>query len=112
MSAPVSDAYTRFVHRVWDRLELLTGHAPSYLDASRIASYCPLCGDGTMLVRFRERPRPTMFISSEPRSDFIAWGEPADPFLATELARMLEFDAPRRCSNGCGQDEIAEVIFA
>jgi hypothetical protein len=61
----VSDRYAAFVKRVWDRIETLTGHAPFYVDATHICSYCPLCLEGTVMFRFVERPRPQAFPSSQ-----------------------------------------------
>ena len=61
----VSDAYARFVNRIWKRIEDVTGHAPFYIDRCHIASYCPCCLEGTVMFRFVERPKPTMFPSSQ-----------------------------------------------
>ena len=80
-----SDRYEQFVHRVWDRLEQLTGHAPSYIDAAHIAGCCPVCGDGTILLAFGERPVPRAFVSS------AAIG-------------------PGACSRGCLARDIAEAL--
>ena len=81
----VSDRYAAFVKRVWDRIETLTGHAPFYVDATHICSYCPLCLEGTVMFRFVERPRPQAFPSSQ------SGGEGC-------------------CSAGCTAIEIAEVL--
>jgi hypothetical protein len=113
--APTRSPYTRFVYRIWDRLEQRTGHSPTYLDARHIASYCPRCLDGTLRIGFAGNP-PTAFVSSN-RSEVIAWGEAADPFLATELERLLDVDelepegGPGRCSRGCTEAEIVEALF-
>lgn len=78
-------AYTRYGNRVWDRITDRTARPPFYIDPERIASYCPACGDGTMLVRFLERPRPGMAISHH--------GTPG-------------------CSRGCTEAQINEALFA
>lgn len=80
-----SARYEQFVHRVWDRLEQLTGHPPSYVDATHIAGRCPVCRDGTILIAFGEQPHPRAFVGS------AAIG-------------------PGACSRGCLAREIAEAL--
>lgn len=82
----VTAAYSRFVCRVWDQLEALTGHAPFYLDATHLASHCPACLDGTVRVGFVDRPEPGITIISKARG-------------------------PGFCSHGCPETLIAEVLF-
>jgi hypothetical protein len=53
-----SIAYTRWVHRVWDRLADRTGRTVFYMDCEHIAAYCPACGEGTILLRWLEYPEP------------------------------------------------------
>jgi len=77
-------AYTRYGLRVWDQICERTGHDPFYIDAERIASYCPACGDGTMLVRFLEHPQPGMAITHH--------GQPG-------------------CSRGCTEQQINDALF-
>jgi hypothetical protein len=82
--------YARFVNHVCDRIAALTGHEPFYVDATTIASYCPACLAGTMLLRFSERTgaRIPAFVVSSATSGRGA------------------------CSEGCSEAEIGEVIFA
>lgn len=61
---PVGETYARFVHRIWDRLQEQAGYAPTYIDATHIASYCPRCLDGTVMFRFTSHPKPTAFPAS------------------------------------------------
>lgn len=105
----VEKRYTRFVYRVWRRLEERTGHAPTYVDARHVVAYCPACLDGTLLVTFVERPAPAYTVRSNVHRlgsecsrevvDFVeAWG--------------AVLDEPQGCSNGCTEDAIHEALFA
>jgi hypothetical protein len=60
----VSDAYKRWVRRVWAALERRTGSTVFYVDHCHIAGYCPSCHDGCINVCFLEHPEPGIQISS------------------------------------------------
>ncbi|HEY1437389.1 MAG TPA: hypothetical protein VGG82_07790 [Casimicrobiaceae bacterium] len=81
------DPYARKVTRVWLAIEERTGQSPFYIDARHIASYCPLCIDGTMLVQFIDGPHPRGRISS------VRYGE-------------------GYCSLGCPEDDIVRAMIA
>jgi hypothetical protein len=83
---PVTDRYAQFVGHVWERVEELTGHAPFYIDRCHIASYCPRCLTGTVLIRFVEKPRPTAYPSSKGGGP----GCCSDGCTAVEIAEMFE----------------------
>jgi hypothetical protein len=82
---PEPPSYTQFVYRVWDQLKGRTGRAPIYLDSTHIASYCPSCLDGTLVVGFVSHPRPRAFVSSQ--------GAGAG-----------------YCSRGCTEEQIVEAL--
>ena len=79
-----SAAYTRWVHRLWDRLALRTGHPVHYMAHNRIACYCPCCGVGTMSVTFRDGDPPRAIVSS------MAY--------------------PGHCSEGCTEAEVMDAL--
>lgn len=56
------------------------------IDADHLATYCPACLDGVMLIRFLSHPEPGMAISD-------GWG------------------GPPGCSRGCTEELINEVLF-
>ena len=102
-----SARYEQFVHRVWDRLEHLTGQAPNYLDAASLASRCPACLEGTLRTRFYEYPEPRAVFSSRHRDT----SEYSVDYLI-EVERMLAMlgEETGGCSNGCTAAEITEAL--
>ena len=79
-----SDAYTAWVYRLWDRLELRTGHRVHYMSHDRVATYCPSCGVGTLSVTFVDGDPPRAAIGS------TTW--------------------PGHCSEGCTEAEVVEAL--
>ena len=61
---PQASRNAHFIKPTWDRIEQLTGHAPFYVDATHITSYCPVCLTGTITIAFTSHPRPNAFPSS------------------------------------------------
>lgn len=84
---PVTDRYSRFVSRWWDRIEELTGHAPFYIDKQTIASYCPCCLTGTVTFRFVEHPKPNAFPSSQGGGEGCCSGGCTAVAIAEAMAR-------------------------
>jgi hypothetical protein len=83
----VTDAYRRWVRRVWAALERRTRRTVFYVDQCHIAGYCPSCGYGTLNVRFLDdRDEPGMSISSPDRGQGF-------------------------CSNGCTERMVNEALF-
>lgn len=81
-----SEAYRKWVYRLWDRLKDRTGHPPHYMARGRLASYCPCCLTGTVGIQLLQHPRPGAAFASS------ATGSVG-------------------CSNGCTEPEIVEALF-
>jgi hypothetical protein len=71
---PARGRYTEFVERVRDAIRLRTGHAPQYLEADRMASYCPVCGIGTVSWRFSDSPVQVVSHSQDRGSGYCSEG--------------------------------------
>jgi hypothetical protein len=100
----VSKEYTRFVCRVWDRLEERTGQSVHYLDARHIAAWCPACRAGFVRIGFVSRPRPGFVVESL-----------GDPFAGYDDATrwLLTFgdeESGGRCTLGCTEAAIARAL--
>ncbi len=78
--------YQAWVRRIWKQLEHLTGATVFYVDARHIAARCPACLDGCVRVAFVEHPEP---------------GFTVDSIAGVGV-----------CSRGCGEDQIARVVFS
>jgi hypothetical protein len=81
-----STAYRQWVYRLWDRLQLRTGHPVHYMAHNRIACYCPSCGVGTLSLTFADADPPLVMVSSQAY--------------------------PGHCSEGCTEAEVMEALFS
>lgn len=72
---PTLSKYQLLVRDTWDKLEKRTGHPVFYIGAREIASYCPACLKGTMLVTFVDTRPPEAIPSSQALGvGFCSWG--------------------------------------
>ena len=71
---PKPTKYQLLVYDTWDKLEARTGRV-WYVGAREIASYCPACLRGTMLVTFVDTRPPEAIPSSQALGvGFCSWG--------------------------------------
>lgn len=83
---PTLHPYTVFVREWWDKLEARTGRV-WYIGAREIASYCPACLKGTMLVTFVDGHPPRAIPSSQAYGvGMCSWGCTTDQIGAAMRA--------------------------